>query len=162
MFAVVVRCERVAKEVEVLCTVLGCHLIERRPELGDYQLRPRHRVGRACAAENDEAVGIAGDTGADRFTRPVLRFMYRFSSIWTCPTTAATGAYVELLPHLQRPSPFRLGGSRVDDFTFKAVPGFTQVAARWIAQPPQCGLCYEASGRLPNQTASLASVPIDW
>ena len=45
-----------------------------------------------------------------------------------------------------RPSP-NLRRVGVHDFTFEACSGFTRVTARWIAQPPESGLCHEASAR---------------
>ena len=49
-----------------------------------------------------------------------------------------------------RPSP-NLRRVGVHDFTFEACSGFTRVTARWIAQPPESGLCHEASARLVAQ-----------
>ena len=60
-----------------------------------------------------------------------------------------------------RPSP-NLRRVGVHDFTFEACSGFTRVTARWIAQPPESGLCHEASARLvAQQDRSSATRSID-
>jgi hypothetical protein len=69
LLAVVIRSERVAKEVEVLLAgilQLGFHLVEREPEPGHHRFGPRQRLGRMSAAEDDEVVGIGDDMGAER------------------------------------------------------------------------------------------------
>src|SRR5262249_12456859 len=52
------RAERVAKEREALLTGIsqrGLSLIERQPKLGHHRLRPRQRLGRTTATEDDES-----------------------------------------------------------------------------------------------------------
>ena len=45
-------------------------------------------------------------------------------------------------------------------FTFEACSGFTHVTARWIAQPPESGLCHEASTKsVTRQSRSSATRP---
>jgi hypothetical protein len=54
--------ERVAKEVEALIAGIlqrGLFLIDAEPELCHHRLRPRQRLRRMTAAEDDEVVGIA-------------------------------------------------------------------------------------------------------
>src|SRR4029077_7554452 len=66
---VVVRAERVTKEVKAfLAGILqrGLHLVERQPEFRHRRLRPRQRLGRVAAAEDDEVVGIGDDPRAER------------------------------------------------------------------------------------------------
>ena len=69
ILAMVIWSERVAKEVEVFLAgilQLGFHLVEREPELGHHRLRPRQRLGRMSAAEDDEVVGIGDDMSVER------------------------------------------------------------------------------------------------
>jgi hypothetical protein len=59
-----------------------------------------------------------------------------------------------------RPSP-NLRRVGVHDFTFEACSGFTRVTARWIAQPPESGLCHEASARpvaQPDRSSATRSI----
>src|SRR5262249_57116298 len=63
------RAERVAKEREALLTGIsqrGLSLIERQPKLGHHRLRPRQRLGRTTATEDDEVVGISNDMSLER------------------------------------------------------------------------------------------------
>src|SRR5208282_1067819 len=59
-----------------------------------------------------------------------------------------------------RPSPlFRRVGIHI--FTFEACSGFTHVTARWIAQPPNGGLCHEAPARpvaQPSRSSATRSI----
>src|SRR5208337_743638 len=59
-----------------------------------------------------------------------------------------------------RPSPlFRRIGIHI--FTFEACSGFTRVTARWIAQPPNGGLCHEAPARpvaQPSRSSATRSI----
>ncbi len=59
-----------------------------------------------------------------------------------------------------RPSP-NLRRVGVHDFTFEACSGFTHITARWIAQPPESGLCHEASARpvtQPDRSSATRSI----
>ena len=67
--------ERVAKEVEALLSGIpqrGLGLVDGQPELGHHRLRPRQRLGRTTAAEDDEVVGIGDDMGTERFAASAL------------------------------------------------------------------------------------------
>ena len=69
------------------------------------------------------------------------------------------GCARRLLPHPLGPSPnsSRVG---VHKFPFEACSGFTRVTARWIAQPPNDGLCHEASTRTvtrPSRSSATRS-----
>src|SRR3954449_3161790 len=60
----------VAKEVEALASGIlhrGFRLVERQPEFRHYRLRPRQRLLRVSAAEDDEVVGIGDDVRMERF-----------------------------------------------------------------------------------------------
>jgi hypothetical protein len=72
------------------------------------------------------------------------------------PRWTETGASVGCFPVPRGPSPLlrRVG---VHDFTFEACSGFTRVTACRIAQPPNGGLCHEASARpvaRPNRSSA--------
>jgi hypothetical protein len=63
-----VRSERVAKEVEALLAGVfqrGLRLVDGQPELGHHRLRPRQRLRRATAAEDDEVIGIRDDVSVE-------------------------------------------------------------------------------------------------
>ena len=66
VLAVMVRAEAIAKEVEALAPGIpdrGLRFVEGEPELGHRPPRPRQRLGRMSAAENDEIVGVRDDLG---------------------------------------------------------------------------------------------------
>jgi hypothetical protein len=74
------RAERVAKERKALLTGIsqrGLRLIERQPELCHHFFRPRQRLGRTTAAEDDEVVGVRDDMSLEHFatsaSTPVLQ-----------------------------------------------------------------------------------------
>src|ERR1700678_3506799 len=65
------RSQGVAQEVEALRASIphrGFRLVERQPELRHYRPRPRQSLLRACAAEDDEIVGVIDDMRAERFS----------------------------------------------------------------------------------------------
>src|SRR5216683_3232607 len=66
ILAIAVRAERVAKEVERLAAGIpnrGLRLVEREPQFGHHLPRPRQRLFRRPAAEDDEVIGIGDDPG---------------------------------------------------------------------------------------------------
>src|SRR6185369_8144444 len=66
ILAVVMRAERVAKEVEALVSAVpehGLRLIEREPQPGQHLPRPCQSLGGSAAAQDDEVVGIGDDVG---------------------------------------------------------------------------------------------------
>ena len=75
------------------------------------------------------------------------------------PRWTETGASVGCFPAPLGPSPlFRRVG--VHDFTFKACSGFTHVTACRIAQPPNGGLCHEASARPVTQPSRSSTTRV--
>src|SRR5258707_14725819 len=66
ILAIAVWAERIAKEVEGLAAGIpnrGLRLVEGEPKLGHPVTRPRQRLFRRTAAEDNEVVGIGDDPG---------------------------------------------------------------------------------------------------
>src|SRR5947209_18607229 len=66
ILAVAVWAERIAKKVEEFAAGIpnrGLRLVEGEPKLGHHLPRPRQRLCRRSAAEDDEVVGIGDDPG---------------------------------------------------------------------------------------------------
>jgi len=69
----VVWAKRVSKEREALPAGISQRslgLIERQPELRHHLLRPRQRLTRTTAAEDDEVVSVGDDVSAEGFATP--------------------------------------------------------------------------------------------
>src|SRR5262249_44478395 len=69
------RAERVAKEREALLTGIsqrGLGLVERQPKLGHHPLRPRQRLTRTTAAEDDEVVSVGDNVSTEGFATTTL------------------------------------------------------------------------------------------